>query len=383
MHPVLRWTLAATLLTMVASPASGAQEAPAGARAEFSTDFSQHSVPYHEIQSGGPPRDGIPPIDHPHFVTTAEASDWLDDREPVIAVAVGEDVRAYPIQILMWHEIVNDTVGGVPLAVTFCPLCNTAIAFDRRVDGRTLDFGTTGRLRYSNLIMYDRQTESWWQQGNGEAIVGELLGRRLAYHPAAIVSWLDFRSAYPAAPVLSRNTGHSRRYGRNPYVGYDDVSRPPFLYQGPATPDNIAPMARVLTLELDDEAVAYPYAMLQELGVVNDRIGTTDVVVIWVPGTASALDRGVLAQGRDVGTAMAYSRRVDGAVLTFARSMEHVVDEETGSRWSVLGEATAGPLAGRRLQALPAINHFWFSWAAFRPDTRIHQAPKGAGFNPP
>ncbi|MDQ4106365.1 MAG: DUF3179 domain-containing protein, partial [Actinomycetota bacterium] len=158
---------------------SADKEPPAGAGREFETDFSRHSVPYSEIRSGGPPKDGIPAIDEPRFVGVAEADRWLETREPVILLRVADKVRAYPIQIIMWHEIVNDTVGGVPVAVTFCPLCNTAIAFERTVEGRELDFGTTGRLRFSNLIMYDHQTESWWQQATGEAIAGELTGKQL------------------------------------------------------------------------------------------------------------------------------------------------------------------------------------------------------------
>ena len=134
------------------------EDPPIGAKSQFSTDFSKHSVPYSEILSGGPPKDGIPAIDDPKFVSVEEADEWLKPQEPVVLVQVGDDARAYPIQILMWHEIVNDTVGGVPVTVTFCPLCNTGVAFERTFEGQVLDFGTTGRLRFSNLIMYDRQT---------------------------------------------------------------------------------------------------------------------------------------------------------------------------------------------------------------------------------
>jgi hypothetical protein len=161
---------------------------PAFASVEFKTDFSKHCVHYSEIFSGGPPKDGIPAIDAPRFVSVSQATSWLKPNEPVIFFQVGNEARAYPIQILIWHEIVNDTVGGVPVAVTFCPLCNTAIAFERTVNGRVLDFGTTGRLRFSNLIMYDRQTESWWQQAIGLAIVGQLTGTQLVSRPAAIIS---------------------------------------------------------------------------------------------------------------------------------------------------------------------------------------------------
>jgi hypothetical protein len=179
-------------------------------------------------------------------------------------VQVDGDARAYPLQILTWHEIVNDTVGGLPLTVTFCPLCNTAIAFERTLDGRVLDFGTTGRLRFSNLLMYDRQTESWWQQAGGDAIAGELAGRTLTFYPATIVGWDEFKTAHPEGQVLSRETGFGRSYGRNPYIGYDDINSSPFLFRGPDTPDALPPMARVLTVDLNGAAVAYPYDVLAE-----------------------------------------------------------------------------------------------------------------------
>jgi len=229
-----------------------AERPPAGAAAEFTTDFSLHSVPYAEILSGGPPKDGIPAIDHPYFITVAEADEWLADREPVILFQLGDDARAYPIQILIWHEIVNDVVNDTPVLVTFCPLCNTAIAFERTVDGQVLDFGTTGRLRYSNLIMYDRQTESWWQQATGEAIAGALTGTQLTFLPASIIAWEDFRSLYPDGQVLDRDTGFSRPYGSNSYVGYDDIDSTPFLFRGPPSPDAMPPMVRVLAVEVGD-----------------------------------------------------------------------------------------------------------------------------------
>jgi len=210
---------------------------PFGADREFSTDFGRHSVPYSDILSGGPPKDGIPAIDNPGSVSVEEADAWLEPQEPVILVQVEGDARAYPVQILMWHEIVNDTIGGVPVAVTFCPLCNTGIAFERTFDGQVLDFGTTGRLRFSNLVLYDRQTETWWQQATGEGIAGEYTGRRLTFVPASLISWADFKAAHPDGKMLSRDTGHARDYGRNPYTGYDAVNRSPFLYAGPETPD--------------------------------------------------------------------------------------------------------------------------------------------------
>lgn len=349
------------------------QDPPSGAEREFSTDFSRHTVVYDDILSGGPPKDGIPAIDAPRFVTVAEADAWLRPPEPVVLVQVGNDARAYPLQILTWHEIVNDVVGGRPLTITFCPLCNTAIAFERTLDGRVLDFGTTGRLRFSNLIMYDRQTESWWQQAGGDAIAGELAGRRLAFYPATIIAWDAFKAAHPDGQVLSRDTGFERSYGRNPYAGYDDIDSSPFLFRGPATPGVLPPMARVLTVDLNGETVAYPYDVLTETVVVNDVVGGEPVVVFWQPGVASALDSGAMAEGRDVGSAAAFSPVLAGRSLTFRREAGRIVDVETGSVWNLLGQAVEGELAGQQLAPVVGINHFWFSWAAFKPETRVFQ----------
>ena len=196
------------------------------------TNFDKRSVDLSEIMSGGPPKDGIPAIDRPRFVSAAAAAEWLDPREPVIALRIGQTARAYPIQILIWHEIVNDTLAGVPVAVTFCPLCNASIVFNREHEGQLLDFGTTGRLRLSDMVMYDRPTQSWWQQFTGEGIVGEMTGEVLVQIPAQIVAFEEYRTLYPRGDVLSRDTGFLRRYGENPYVGYDNIEQYPFLFHG-------------------------------------------------------------------------------------------------------------------------------------------------------
>jgi hypothetical protein len=349
------------------------EEPPLNADFQFTTDFSRHTVPYSDILSGGPPKDGIPAIDNPLFISVSEADEYLQDLEPVIFFQVGEDARAYPLQVLTWHEIVNDVVDGKPVAITFCPLCNTAIAFDAAFDGQELDFGTTGRLRFSNLIMYDRQTETWWQQATGEGIAGEYAGEQLTFLPASIIGWAEFKDEFPDGKVLSRETGFARDYGRNPYAGYDNINSSPFLFRGPETPGVLPAMARVLTVDLEGEAVAYPYELLQEQSVINDTISGSEVVVFWQPGTASALDSSRIAEGDDVGAGVAFSPIVDGQVLTFSLVDGKIIDDQTGSQWDVFGQATSGELAGTQLEPVVSVNHFWFSWAAFKPETRIYQ----------
>ena len=264
--------------------------------------------------------------------------DWLADREPVIALQIGDDARAYPLQIMTWHEIVNDIVGGEPVIVTFCPLCNSAIVFERRMGDTINSFGVSGLLRYSDLIMYDRDTDSWWQQILGEAIVGELTGTRLPKVPASIISWADFRQNYPDGQVLTRDTGFTRQYGRNPYTGYDDIDSSPFLFVGPED-GRLRPVERVAAVELGGESVAYPFLRLEETPVVNDDIGGTPVVVFFSPGTTSALDGSVIAASRDVGATGVYDRRLGDRTLTFRLDSGAFIDEETGSTWNVTPSA--------------------------------------------
>ncbi len=194
--------------------------------AEWATDFSTNSVPLDEFVGGGPPKDGIPSIDVPKFVGVDEAEEFLDGSEPVAVVELEGEIRAYPLQILIWHEIVNDEIAGEPVAVTYCPLCNSTVAFRREVDGRPVEFGTTGMLRNSDLVMYDRATESWWQQITAEAVVGELTGTKLEVLPSQILAWDQFQRLHPGGRVLSRETGFDRNYGSNPYTGYDSDPTP-------------------------------------------------------------------------------------------------------------------------------------------------------------
>ncbi|MBM2827219.1 MAG: hypothetical protein HW403_1283, partial [Dehalococcoidia bacterium] len=256
----------------VAEGESGPGEESVGfSKRGWRTDFSKRNVSLSEIKGGGPPKDGIPPIDKPKFVDAQQAGAWLGEKEPVGYLNLGGEAKAYPLQILTWHEIVNDTVGGQPVSMTFCPLCNTVLAFDRRLDGRFLDFGTTGNLRLSDLVMYDRQTESWWQQAVGEAIIGELTGKKLVFLPAGVISFREFREAFPKGLVLSRDTGFDRDYGRNPYAGYDSRNNTPFLFFG-SLDRRALPMERVVAVSIGSEDVAYTFTFLEKNRVVNDTI---------------------------------------------------------------------------------------------------------------
>jgi hypothetical protein len=282
----------AAALVLLAAPAVAAQDPPAAWTAEWpATDFSRAAVDFDEIVSGGPPRDGIPAIDGPAFLP-AKDREGLDPREPVLTLDLpGHLPRAYPIRYLIWHEIANDEIGGLPVAVTYCPLCNTAVAFDRRLDGRVLTFGVTGKLRNSDLVMFDRETESWWQQFGGDAIVGELTGARLRALPSWMESWGRFREQHPGGLVMTE-PDFARDYGRNPYAGYDSAERP-FLYRGEDPPHGIHPLARVVQAG----ARAWPLNRLSEAGTLEEA----GLRLEWREGQASALDASRIAEGREVG----------------------------------------------------------------------------------
>jgi hypothetical protein len=285
---MIRQTLLAAILALaapaLADPLDWAVEWP-------NTDFTRHNVDLTEILSGGPPKDGIPALDNPAFRPAAQET-ALDDREPVLTVELGQEVRAYPIRYLMWHEIANDTVGGVPVTVTFCPLCNTAMVFDRRVDGQLLSFGVSGKLRASDMVMYDRQTESWWQQALGQGIVGRMTGVQLTQLPAVMESWAQFRARHPDALVMVQ-PDWPRAYGANPYAGYDSLDRP-FLYTGEDPPHGIPPLARVI--RVGDRA--WPLERLRKAA----RLEEAGLILTWEEGQASALDSGIIARGAEVGT---------------------------------------------------------------------------------
>jgi hypothetical protein len=272
------------------------------------TDFSKTTVDLSEIRSGGPGKDGIPAIDQPRFVPLSEYREAAGD-EPVVSVTIGGESRAYPLRILLWHEIVNDTLGGVPIAVTYCPLCNTSVVFDRRLDNQVLDFGTTGNLRHSDLVMYDGPTESWWQQYDGTAIVGKLAGKRLKILPSRLESLDEFRGRVGAAEVLVPNDPRFRNYGTNPYVGYDR-SAVPFLYGG-ALPQGIEPMMRVVAVG----ETAWTLPLVREAGELRQE----GLELRWRGGQRSALDSAQIAEGREVGTVTVTRGGADVPhVVTFA-----------------------------------------------------------------
>ncbi len=290
----MRMKLMSLALAGCLAGGAAAAQVPTFWKAEWpNTKFEITAVDdWTEIRGGGPPRDGIPAIDDPGFIPVSEDDD-IADREPVVTVAVdGEAARAYPLRYLVWHEIVNDEAGGLPYAVTYCPLCNSVPVFDRRIDGRVFSFGVSGKLRGSNLIMYDRESESWWQQATGEAIVGDMTGAELKQIASWQQSFAQFRAENPDGLVMAEPDWR-RSYGTNPYVGYDTSARA-FLFNGEDPPHGIPALARVLKVGTR----AWTLERLRKEGELREA----GLVITWTAGQASALDTRRISKGRDVGT---------------------------------------------------------------------------------
>jgi hypothetical protein len=341
----------------------------------WTTDWTRQTIDLADLILGIPrvdPRDLIRPIDTPKFEAIADAT-WLGEREPGALVQVDGEARFYPLSILSRHEIVNDRFGPVPVAVTFCPLCNTALAFDRRIDGQVIRLGVSGLLRNSDMVMWDEATTSLWQQITGEGIVGAFAGKRLDLISTAIVSYSDVLENFPDALSLSQDTGFGIEYGTNGYTEYSSSSRP-FLFNDEPDP-RFPALSRVVGVRAGGVDKAYPFGAISDKAVVNDRVGDEPVVVFWGGDTADALDERSIADSAAIGTAIAFDPTVDGQVLMFSSGGDDTfTDAETGSTWSLLGLAVDGPLAGTTLDTLVHRNEFWFAWAAFFPDAEVYSA---------
>ncbi len=314
--------------------------------------------------------DGIPSIDEPVSIPRALADTQLSETEQVMLVTHGGQVRAYPVRSLIRHEIVNDVIGGLPVAVTWCPLCNTGITFDRRVNGKAEVFGVSGGLYRSALVMFDRRTTSLWPQPLGKAVLGPLLGTELEVVASSLLPWKEVRDAHPDVAVVLASEDELAKTGENPYDGYD-VSGDPFLFKGEVD-ERLPAFTRVAGVTFDGESQAWSYDVLRRRRAIEATVGGQPMVLLWAPGSASPLESDDVREGRDVGSTGVYDPRVDGRRLTFSPAgRTGFRDRETDSRWTLAGTATEGDLKGTQLKALPHQDAFWFAWAAFQPDTAL------------
>lgn len=269
-----------------------------------------------KIVSGGPPKDGIPSIDNPKYVTMKEANEWIEDNELVLAIEYKGVKRVYPLQIMVWHEIVNDEIAGDPILITYCPLCGSGIAYERTIDGEEVEFGTSGKLYNSNLVMYDRETNTYWTQIDGLAIVGELTGTKLNPISIDTVVWRDWKRLHSSAEVLSQQTGYTRPYGVDPYGSYYEDS---FLFSPvEARDDRVHPKTVIFGIEVNGVYKAYIETDLKELKTIEDTVGGALIKV-------ERDDAGIVK-------------------ITNLETGEEIVKERD----------------------------FWFAWYAFHPDTELY-----------
>ncbi len=310
-----------------------------------------HLVPIDQIVSGGPPPDGIPSIDHPKFTSGANATFLSDGYDVVIGVDYNGDARAYPLHILVWHEIVNDVVGGLPLAITYCPLCYSTAAFIRVINNVTVTFGTSGKLYNNNLVMYDRLTKSLWSQIWGQAISGQVTGYTLKRIPLDVLPWGEWKKLHPNTLVLSEQTGFNRPYGDDPYGGYYTTDE--IFFPLSHLDKSLPPKTIVWGLTMGNQAKAYPLRNLTTLA--KDSLGGKNVL-IWKSGSDVRF----------------FDPVVRGVLLNFEVADGTIVDLETHSAWNYDGVATSGLLSGLNMTRYVAETSYWFAWAAFYPNTMLY-----------
>jgi len=344
----------AILKTQAADSASGSSRSSTFTGTVLDTNEIKHIVPLDKIVSGGVPMDGIPSIDRPKFISAAEGNRFLSDAEIVFGLNYAGEARAYPAMILVWHEIVNDVVNEHPVLVTYCPLCYAAIAFERTIDGDPVQFGVSGKLYNSDLVMYDRLTESYWSQILGKAIAGELSGRELGRIPIDFTTWGVWKSLHPDTLVLSKDTGFARSYGADPYQGYYTSSEVWFPLEH--EDQRLHPKTLIYGLAIGELHGAYPRDTISQRGVINDGVGGTNVAV-WVVQD---------------GPVRVYDRNVGNITLEFVLEDQRIFDMQTYSEWNLDGVAISGAYAGTQLTRIVGTECFWFAWAAFYPDTGIY-----------
>jgi Protein of unknown function (DUF3179) len=316
----------------------------------------KHIVPLDQIVSGGPPPDGIPSIDSPKFVSVDDGNKFLKDSDKVLGININSDIRVYPLQILVWHEIVNDNVGGIPVAVTYCPLCFSNQVFKRTLNQTVLEFGTSGKLYNSNLVMYDRTSKSLWSQALGEGILGKYAGIKLDRIPFDVVYWKDWKQLYPNSKVLSRDTGSDRPYGADPYGDY--YTNPEILFPISNKDDRLGLKEVVVGFENGGINKAYSVQDVQKQKVINDQINNKSIALFSLyPLMVRVFDP-----------------KQNGQTLIFIYNSKNntFIDKQTGSQWDFEGKSIEGTMRGKQLLRLPFDEGFWFEWTAFHPRTKIY-----------
>ena len=345
----------------------------------WKTDLSKHSIDLSEIQIVLP-KGSFPTLDYPKFVDKQDGLKDFFSKEPVIAVEINGEAKAYPLNILTMHEISNDVLGNEPILVTYCPLCNSGIVYDRTLmlngENHIFEFEPSGMLRNSDMVMLDRDTETLWQQLIGTGIAGELDEKELLIKPSLILSVEEFFDRYPLGRILSKDTGFdesAKNYGSNPYQNYDDPDAKPYeqFFESDKIDKRLPPMERVVDIEDLGDYKIYPLGLIEKHKVINDTFKNKNVVLLHQPGTVSVLDEKNIKDSKNVGTIVVYNRKLNDKILTFSKNGRSITDDQTGSVWDITGRCIHGELEGSQLKIEPHSNHFAFAWLAFYPNSQI------------
>ncbi len=345
----------------------------------WKTNLSKTSIDLSEIQIVLP-KGSFPTLDYPAFVGKEVGLQMFFKNEPVIVVEIDGLAKAYSLNILTMHEIANDELGGKHILVTYCPLCNSGIVYDRVLlvneNNVLLEFEASGMLRNSDMVMIDRKTETLWQQLIGTAIAGDYDKAQLEIIPSIIISVEEFFTRYPKGEILSKNTGIPSaeiRYGYNPYTNYDEKESPILQFFDSNKVDKRLPaMERVVDIENLGDYKIYTFTSVSEKGTINDTFKTSKVVLFYKAGTISVMDENVISASKDIGSVTVFNAVVEEKHLTFKKDLDIFIDNETNSKWDITGHCISGELKGMQLKIEPHSNHFAFAWLAFHPETEIY-----------
>lgn len=343
----------------------------------WKTDTTKSTVDLREFKPLMP-RDGFEVFNNPDFILKEEAYNYYFRFEPVIAVEIDGEARAYPLNVLTFHEIANDEIKGVPISVTYCPLCNAGIVYDRRFKlgnkAYIFDFAVSGMLRKSDMVMWDKQTETWWQQLTGEGLVGELSGEQLDFFPSMIISVEEFFESHPDGKIMLSHLKdyYGSRYGSNPYNNYDSIGNQGSKFFDGDIDDRLPAMERIVDIENGGEYKIYPFKEIRKKKVINDDFKGKKIVIFYAGKTVSVLDEKDIEDSQHVGTVTVFSSVVDRKQLTFDHKKGMYIDN-TGSKWDITGKCVEGSNKGKQLVTEVHSNHFAFAWLAFHPESEIYE----------
>lgn len=366
------------ILLIVVLPASAQKFVRGKFDQRWKTDTTKSIVDLKEFKSLMP-RDGFEVFNNPGFIDKKESPDFYFKFEPVIAVEIEGEARAYPLNVLTFHEIANDIIKGIPIAVTYCPLCNAGIVYDRRFKHEQkeyiFDFAVSGMLRKSDMVMWDKQTETWWQQLTGEGLVGNLSGENLNFLPSLIISVEEFFSSYPDGKIMlsDKKDMYGNTYGSNPYHNYDSLGNQGSRFFEEEIDERLPAMERVVDIENGGAYKIYPFSKIKKKKVINDDFEGKKIVIFYAGKTVSVLDKANIKDSHEIGSVTVFSSIVDGKRLTFKAKKGNFKDAETRSVWDITGKCIEGSHINKQLVTEVHSNHFAFAWLAFHPESVIYE----------